>query len=94
MAVGGGLTTKHLWVGTTTLFDGRRNTVTQMIWLRVVMTMVIIMMMMMVMVMMVIMIAMIMMIMIMMNMVIVMTELETTEKLAHKETLLFVTNVT
>ena len=52
MAVGGGLTTKHLWVGTTTLFDGRRNTVTQMIWLRVVMTMVIIMMMMMVMVMM------------------------------------------
>ena len=33
----GGLTTKHLWVGTTSLFDGRTNTVTQMIWLRMVM---------------------------------------------------------
>ena len=38
MAAGvGGLTTKHLWVGTTSLFDGRRNTVTQMIWLSRVM---------------------------------------------------------
>ena len=42
MAAGvGGLTTKHLWVGTTSLFDGRRNTVTQMIWLSRVMVMVI-----------------------------------------------------
>ena len=44
MAVGGGLTTKHLWVGTSGLFDGRRNTVTQIIWL--VMVIIIIMMMM------------------------------------------------